>query len=89
MKTRYAWLASTLAVVLGTYAGAAHAESALRWAARLAHDLGARLAVVHAAGLLEHAAGRAGAEHKRVVDQVAAVLILESFLAARRTQSGG
>ena len=31
-----------------------------------------------------HAAGRAGTEHKRVVDQVAAVLILESFLAARR-----
>lgn len=31
-----------------------------------------------------HAAGRAGTEHKRVVDQVAAVLILESWLAARR-----
>jgi putative Holliday junction resolvase len=29
-----------------------------------------------------HAAGRAGAEHKGVVDQVAAVLILESWLAA-------
>ena len=37
-----------------------------------------------------HAAGRAGNEHKAVVDQVAAVLILESFLAAtksRREQS--
>lgn len=31
-----------------------------------------------------HAAGRAGSEHKAVVDQVAAVLILESWLAARR-----
>lgn len=31
-----------------------------------------------------HAAGRAGGEHKAVVDQVAAVLILDSFLAARR-----
>ena len=30
-----------------------------------------------------HAAGRAGTEHKQVVDQVAAVLILESWLAAR------
>lgn len=30
-----------------------------------------------------HAAGRAGVEHKRVVDQVAAVLILESWLAAK------
>ena len=40
--------------------GSPDAESALRWAARLAHELGARLAVVHAAGLLEHAAGRAG-----------------------------
>lgn len=31
-----------------------------------------------------HAAGRAGSEHKAVVDQVAAVLILESWLAARK-----
>lgn len=30
-----------------------------------------------------HAAGRPGAEHKSVVDQVAAVLILESYLAAK------
>ena len=30
-----------------------------------------------------HAAGRPGGEHKAVVDQVAAVLILEGFLAAR------
>jgi putative pre-16S rRNA nuclease len=30
-----------------------------------------------------HAAGRAGSEHKAVVDQVAAVLILESYLAAK------
>lgn len=29
-----------------------------------------------------HAAGRAGSEHKAVVDQVAAVLILEGYLAA-------
>lgn len=31
-----------------------------------------------------HAAGRPGAEHRAVVDQVAAVLILQSFLEARR-----
>ncbi|HET8637038.1 MAG TPA: Holliday junction resolvase RuvX [Acidobacteriaceae bacterium] len=31
-----------------------------------------------------HAAGRAGSEHKAVVDQVAAVLILEGYLAARK-----
>jgi putative holliday junction resolvase len=31
-----------------------------------------------------HAAGRPGGEHKAVVDQVAAVLILESYLAARK-----
>lgn len=31
-----------------------------------------------------HAAGRVGSEHKAVVDQVAAVLILESWLAAQR-----
>lgn len=30
-----------------------------------------------------HAAGRSGSEHKAVVDQVAAVLILESYLSAR------
>lgn len=30
-----------------------------------------------------HAAGRPGSEHKKVVDQVAAVLILESYLAAK------
>lgn len=30
-----------------------------------------------------HAAGRPGTEHKAVVDQVAAVLILESYLAAK------
>lgn len=35
-----------------------------------------------------NAAGRAGAEHKRVVDQVAAVLILESWLAARQAKRG-
>lgn len=35
-----------------------------------------------------HAAGRAGAEHKQVVDQVAAVLILESWLAAQRGSAG-
>jgi putative holliday junction resolvase len=34
-----------------------------------------------------HAAGRAGSEHKQVVDQVAAVLILESYLAAKRAES--
>ncbi len=33
-----------------------------------------------------HAAGRAGPEHRAVVDQVAAVLILQSFLDARRAQ---
>ena len=32
-----------------------------------------------------HAAGRAAPEHRAVVDQVAAVLILQSFLDARRT----
>ncbi len=31
-----------------------------------------------------HAAGRAGSEHKAVVDQVAAVLILEGYLAAAK-----
>ena len=31
-----------------------------------------------------HAAGRAGNEHKMLVDQVAAVLILESYLAAQK-----
>src|SRR5690242_18449064 len=31
-----------------------------------------------------HAAGRTGSEHKSVVDQVAAVLILEGYLAGRR-----
>jgi putative Holliday junction resolvase len=34
-----------------------------------------------------HAAGRAGSEHKAVVDQVAAVLILEGYLAARKAAS--
>jgi putative holliday junction resolvase len=34
-----------------------------------------------------HAAGRAGSEHKAVVDQVAAVLILESFLQAQKYSS--
>ena len=37
--------------------GSPDAEAALRWAAGLARSLGARLAVVHAAGLLEHAGG--------------------------------
>ena len=32
-----------------------------------------------------HAAGRPGSEHKAVVDQVAAVLILESYLSAQNT----
>jgi putative holliday junction resolvase len=32
-----------------------------------------------------HAAGRAGSEHRAVVDQVAAVLILESYLEAIKT----
>ncbi len=39
-----------------------------------------------------HAAGRAGSEHKEMVDQVAAVLILESWLGAREwgsEQRGG
>lgn len=34
-----------------------------------------------------HAAGRVGKEHKAMVDQVAAVLILENWLAARRIAS--
>ncbi len=33
-----------------------------------------------------HAAGRAGSEHKQVVDQVAAVLILQSYLDAHGSQ---
>ncbi|ACO34286.1 conserved hypothetical protein TIGR00250 [Acidobacterium capsulatum ATCC 51196] len=33
-----------------------------------------------------HAAGRPGSEHREVVDQVAAVLILDGFLAARRAR---
>ncbi|HUZ10566.1 MAG TPA: universal stress protein [Acidimicrobiales bacterium] len=40
--------------------GSPDAEAALRWAAGLARSLGARLVVVHAAGLLEHAGGGAG-----------------------------
>ncbi len=36
-----------------------------------------------------HAAGRAGSGHRSVVDQVAAVLILESYLAARAHAAGG
>jgi putative Holliday junction resolvase len=35
-----------------------------------------------------HAAGRAGSEHKAVVDQVAAVLILESYLSAKKRVAG-
>ena len=35
-----------------------------------------------------HAAGRPGSEHRAVVDQVAAVLILQSFLDAQRSCSG-
>jgi putative holliday junction resolvase len=34
-----------------------------------------------------HAAGRAGIEHRAVVDQVAAVLILESYLEAQRAKA--
>uniref|UniRef100_A0A7V5CTD4 Putative pre-16S rRNA nuclease n=1 Tax=Acidobacterium capsulatum TaxID=33075 RepID=A0A7V5CTD4_9BACT len=34
-----------------------------------------------------HAAGRPGSEHREVVDQVAAVLILDGFLAARRARA--
>jgi putative Holliday junction resolvase len=34
-----------------------------------------------------HAAGRPGSEHKAVVDQVAAVLILEGFLAAGKREA--
>lgn len=34
-----------------------------------------------------HAAGRPGTEHRAVVDQVAAVLILQSFMDARRAQA--
>jgi putative holliday junction resolvase len=41
-----------------------------------------RLTTTEAHRLL-HEAGRAGSEHKMVVDQVAAVLILQSFLDAR------
>lgn len=36
-----------------------------------------------------HAAGRAGSRHKEVVDQVAAVLILEAYLAAANARQGG
>ena len=35
-----------------------------------------------------HAAGRPGSEHKAVVDQVAAVLILESYLEAKKRVAG-
>jgi putative Holliday junction resolvase len=34
-----------------------------------------------------HAAGRAGSDHKAVIDQVAAVLILGSYMDARRAQA--
>jgi putative Holliday junction resolvase len=36
-----------------------------------------------------HASGRPGSEHRAVVDQVAAVLILQSFLEARRAALDG
>lgn len=36
-----------------------------------------------------HAAGRPGSDHKSVVDQVAAVLILESYLAAQAAHPSG
>jgi putative Holliday junction resolvase len=41
-----------------------------------------RLTTTEAHRLL-HEAGRAGSEHKKVVDQVAAVLILQGFLDSR------
>jgi nucleotide-binding universal stress UspA family protein len=44
----------TAPVVVG-YDGSPDARSAVAWAARTAHALGARLRVVHAVGLLEHA----------------------------------
>lgn len=36
-----------------------------------------------------HAAGRAGSKHKEVIDQVAAVLILESYLAGLKIRQKG
>jgi nucleotide-binding universal stress UspA family protein len=42
-------------VVVG-FDGSSNAEAAVRWAARLASQTGARLHIVHAVGLLEHAA---------------------------------
>jgi nucleotide-binding universal stress UspA family protein len=45
---------ATQTIVVG-YDGFADSTAALRWAARLSGALGARLRVVHAVGLLEHA----------------------------------
>ena len=49
-------------VVVVGYDGSADARSAVTWAARTALALGARLRVVHAVGLLEHA-GMGGRRH--------------------------
>jgi nucleotide-binding universal stress UspA family protein len=45
---------TTPTIVVG-YDGSADSTAALRWAAQLSGALGARLRVVHAVGLLEHA----------------------------------
>ncbi len=45
---------TTSTIVVG-YDGSADSTAAVRWAARLSGALGARLRVVHAVGLLEHA----------------------------------
>ena len=51
-----------MTVVVVGYDGSADAQSAVTWAAKAALALGARLRVVHAVGLLEHA-GMGGRGH--------------------------
>ena len=55
-------------IVVG-YDGSADSTAALRWAARLSGPIGARLRIVHAVGLLEHAGLLAN--HVRVDRQTA------------------
>jgi nucleotide-binding universal stress UspA family protein len=43
--------------------GSSDSSRAVRWAAALAHDTGARIVAVHAVGLLEHQAGDPAGAH--------------------------
>jgi nucleotide-binding universal stress UspA family protein len=46
---------NTIPTVVVGYDGSVDSAAALRWASRLTKDLGGRLRIVHAVGLLEHA----------------------------------